>query len=188
MYGMLPCFSQMVSRIPLKKIFKRVTIFPSDSTKPDVKLSTHSPGITKESNINVIVFEPGVCLSDLWTEDSPPAIPVALHSFVTAGQLATLLAAVVLSLSSTNLGAVGAISSGIADVVVSDPSMNLLGMVGHLQVFVFTDWSQPIEYSETTNGLRWLIPRQKLPLVIQFVSTIRLLELIRRCVLSKVVA
>lgn len=39
-------------------------------------------------------------------------------------------------------------------------------MVGHLQVFVLSDWlsvNQPIEYSETTKGLRWLIPHQKLP-------------------------
>lgn len=39
-------------------------------------------------------------------------------------------------------------------------------MVGHLQVFVLSDWlsvNQPIEYLETTKGLRWLIPRQKLP-------------------------
>lgn len=39
-------------------------------------------------------------------------------------------------------------------------------MVGHIQVFVFSDWlsrNQPIEYSETTKGLRWLIPHQKLP-------------------------
>ncbi|PIA51132.1 hypothetical protein AQUCO_01100163v1, partial [Aquilegia coerulea] len=200
--------------------------FMYDSTKPDVRLSTNSPGVTKESNINVIVeFTKPVfgfqtsglkvrggritrqvfrelskslySLTVLGTahnvisvlvpegkvtdvagnqnlasnrievrQYSPPAISVALHSFVTAGLLATSLAAAVLSLSSTNLGAVGAISSGTTDVVVSDPSMNLLGMVGHLQVFVFSDWilmSQPIEYSETTNGLRWLIPREKLP-------------------------
>lgn len=39
-------------------------------------------------------------------------------------------------------------------------------MIGHLQVFVLSDWllaDQPIEYSETTKGLRWLIPRQKVP-------------------------
>lgn len=33
-------------------------------------------------------------------------------------------------------------------------------------MFVFSDWlsvSLPIEYSETTKGLRWLIPREKLP-------------------------
>lgn len=39
-------------------------------------------------------------------------------------------------------------------------------MVGHLQVFVLADWlpvNQPIEYLETTKGLRWLIPRQELP-------------------------
>ncbi|KAF5206955.1 transmembrane protein [Thalictrum thalictroides] len=198
--------------------------FMYDSTKPDVKLRTNSPGVTKESNINVIVeFTKPVfgfqtsglnvkggritrfrelsksrySLTVLGTahkvisvlvpegkvkdvagnqnlasnrievrQYSPPAISVALHSFVTAGLLATSLAAAVLSLSSTNLGAVGAITSGTTDVVVSNPSMNLLGMVGHLQVFVFSEWilmNQPIEYSETTNGLRWLIPREKLP-------------------------
>lgn len=39
-------------------------------------------------------------------------------------------------------------------------------MVGHLQVFVLSDWftvNQLNEYSEATEGLRWLIPRQKLP-------------------------
>lgn len=39
-------------------------------------------------------------------------------------------------------------------------------MVGHIQVFVLSDWlsdNQPIEYSETAKGLRWLIPHQKLP-------------------------
>lgn len=40
------------------------------------------------------------------------------------------------------------------------------GMVGHLQVFVLSDWisvTLPVEYSATTQGLRWLIPREKLP-------------------------
>ncbi|KAK9272044.1 hypothetical protein L1049_002413 [Liquidambar formosana] len=39
-------------------------------------------------------------------------------------------------------------------------------MVGHLQVFVLSDWlsdSLPVEYSETAKGLKWLIPRAKLP-------------------------
>ena len=39
-------------------------------------------------------------------------------------------------------------------------------MVGHLQVFVLSDWlsvNQPVEFSETAKGLRWLIPHQKLP-------------------------
>ncbi|XVF16198.1 hypothetical protein REPUB_Repub10bG0011300 [Reevesia pubescens] len=92
---------------------------------------------------------------------STPAISTALHSFVTAGVLATTLAAATLSLSSTNLGAIAS-----NHFVASDPSMNLHGMIGHLQVFVLSDWllaDQPIEYSETTKGLRWLIPRQKLP-------------------------
>ncbi|TXG54876.1 hypothetical protein EZV62_020132 [Acer yangbiense] len=96
---------------------------------------------------------------------STPAISTALHSFVTAGVLATSLAAAILSLSSANLGATSTHSSGFS-FVASDPSMNLHGMVGHLQVFVLSDWltaNQPIEYSETTKGLRWLIPRQKLP-------------------------
>ena len=38
--------------------------------------------------------------------------------------------------------------------------------MGHLQVFVLSDWFSvglPMEYSETTKGLRWLIPREKLP-------------------------
>ncbi|XWS44002.1 hypothetical protein CRYUN_Cryun15aG0007900 [Craigia yunnanensis] len=92
---------------------------------------------------------------------STPAISTALHSFVTAGVLATTLAAATLSLSSTNLGAIAS-----NNFVASDPSMNLHGMIGHLQVFVLSDWllaDQSIEYSETTKGLRWLIPRQKLP-------------------------
>lgn len=95
---------------------------------------------------------------------SAPSISIALHSFMTAGILATSLAAAILSLSSANLGAVGTLASG--DTVVSDPSMNLHGMVGHLQVFVLADWlsvSLPVEYSETTKGLRWLLPREKLP-------------------------
>lgn len=40
------------------------------------------------------------------------------------------------------------------------------GMLGHLQVFVLSDWLSdrlPVEFSETTRGLRWLIPREKLP-------------------------
>ncbi|KAH9743466.1 hypothetical protein KPL70_003314 [Citrus sinensis] len=97
---------------------------------------------------------------------STPAMSTALHSFVTAGMLATSLAAAILSISSANLGILGTLNSGSTDFVASNPSMNLQGMVGHLQVFVLSDWflaNQPIEYSETTKGLRWLIPRQKLP-------------------------
>ncbi|KAK9108488.1 hypothetical protein Syun_024499 [Stephania yunnanensis] len=95
---------------------------------------------------------------------SPPAISSALNSFVTAGFLATSLAAAATSLSSANLGAIGALHS--SNVIVSDPSLNLIGMVGHLQVFVLSNWisaSLPLEYSETTKGLSWLIPREKLP-------------------------
>lgn len=49
---------------------------------------------------------------------------------------------------------------------ISDTESLSQGTIGHLQVFVFSDWlsvSLPIEYSETTKGLRWLIPREKLP-------------------------
>ncbi|RVW45149.1 hypothetical protein CK203_067654 [Vitis vinifera] len=98
--------------------------------------------------------------------DLVPEISIAFHSFVTAGVLATSLAAAVLSLSSANLGAVGTLATGSTNIIVSNPSMNLHGMVGHLQVFVLSDWFSvglPIEYSETTKGLRWLIPREKLP-------------------------
>ncbi|KAJ8634194.1 hypothetical protein MRB53_027530 [Persea americana] len=97
---------------------------------------------------------------------STPAVSFVLQSFVTAGLLATSLAAAVLALSSANLAAVGGLTSVATHVAISDPSRNLLGTIGHLQVFVFSDWlsvSLPIEYSETTKGLRWLIPREKLP-------------------------
>ncbi|GAY61078.1 hypothetical protein CUMW_206970 [Citrus unshiu] len=168
-------------------------IFLYDSTKPGVGLSTSSPSITKDPNIKVIVefskpvfgFESSMVdvdggslkrqqaksleknfLSNTTCSDSTPAISTALHSFVTAGMLATSLAAAILSISSANLGVLGTLNSGSTDFVASNPSMNLQGMVGHLQVFVLSDWflaNQPIEYSETTKGLRWLIPRQKLP-------------------------
>ncbi|XP_050233814.1 uncharacterized protein LOC126682252 [Mercurialis annua] len=95
-----------------------------------------------------------------------PAISLALHSFITAGVLATSLVAAALSISSANLGAIGSLGSGNTINAASNPSMNLHGLYGHLQVFVLSDWfpvNHPIEYSETTKGLRWLIPRQKLP-------------------------
>ncbi|KAE8695611.1 Detected protein of unknown function [Hibiscus syriacus] len=128
------------------------------SSMPGIGLSTSSENFTKESNINVVVeFTSRFLVSrphdrSVWREthkaDSTPAISTALHSFVTAGVLATTLAAATLSLSSTNLGA---ISSNT--YVASDASKNLHGMIGHLQVFVLSDWllaDQPIEYSETT--------------------------------------
>lgn len=91
---------------------------------------------------------------------------MALQSFVSAGILATSLAAALLSISSAHLGAVGTVASERINVIASDSSMNIHGLVGHLQVFVLSDWlsvNQPIEYFETTKGLWWLIPRQKLP-------------------------
>ncbi|KAA8548236.1 hypothetical protein F0562_004503 [Nyssa sinensis] len=97
---------------------------------------------------------------------SAPIISIALHSFMTVSILATSVAVAILSLSSANLGAMGTLATGGSNMVSSDPSMNLHGMVGHLQVFVLADWlsvSLPLEFSETTKGLRWLLPRGKLP-------------------------
>jgi hypothetical protein len=42
----------------------------------------------------------------------------------------------------------------------------LQGMASHLQVFALSDWldvSLPIEYSETVEGLQWLIPNVRTP-------------------------
>lgn len=199
-------------------------IFLYDTVRPEVHLSTNSPGKTKEHSIAVLieftepvftfdssgvtvhggriarfkelsktayilnvliamesvvsVFVPENKASDIAgnlnlasnqlsvRRYSAPAISVALYSLTTAGLLATSFAATVLSLSSATLAAAGALTSGTASFIITDPSRNLLGMAGHLQVFAFSDWlsvSLPIEYRETTKGLRWLIPHAKLP-------------------------
>ncbi|XP_024031820.1 uncharacterized protein LOC21394057 [Morus notabilis] len=198
--------------------------FLYDSVKPGVRLSTSSPNVTRESEINIIVeftkpvfgFEASVVeviggritrlkevsralyslnvvavthnvLSLIIPEGkvndisgnpnlasnqlevrhySIPSLSTALHSFVTAGILATSLATAVLSISVANLGAIDTLASGSTSIIATDPSMNLHGMVGHLQVFVLSEWlsvTQPIEFSESAKGLRWLIPHQKLP-------------------------
>ncbi|KAJ6302233.1 hypothetical protein OIU77_016342 [Salix suchowensis] len=195
-----------------------------DSTKPEVRLSTSSPNLTKASDMKVIVgftkpvfgFEasmvqveggkvirfkefsralysltvlavaqnvvsitiPAGKVHDISGNQnlasnllevkhySTPAISMALYSFVTSGVIATSLTAAALSLSTANLGAIRTLATGDTDNFASKPSMNLHGFLGHLQVFVLSDWlssSHPIEYSETTKGLRWLIPRQNLP-------------------------
>ncbi|KAJ8750322.1 hypothetical protein K2173_014237 [Erythroxylum novogranatense] len=97
---------------------------------------------------------------------STPAISVALYSFVTCGVIATSLTTAVISVSTGNLGVIGTPPSRNANDFASKPSKNLQGLLGHLQVFVLSDWislNHPAEYSETTKGLRWLLPRQKLP-------------------------
>ncbi|MCO5584020.1 hypothetical protein L7F22_037939 [Adiantum nelumboides] len=51
-------------------------------------------------------------------------------------------------------------------LVPSKLTARLQGMAGHLQVFALSSQmavSLPLEYSETTRGLRWLIPHVKLP-------------------------
>ncbi|CAI0457628.1 unnamed protein product [Linum tenue] len=97
---------------------------------------------------------------------STPAVSTALQSFITAGVLATSLAVACLSLSYANIGIISALLTGETKFVAPSPSTNLHGMFGHLQVFVMSDWfspNHPIEYSETVKGLKWLIPRGKLP-------------------------
>ncbi|KAG4379820.1 hypothetical protein GLYMA_16G056400v4 [Glycine max] len=99
-------------------------------------------------------------------EDSTPAISIALHSFISAGTIATSLVAAMVSLSSANLEALSILALEGASSPASNPSINLHGMIGHLQVFALTSWfstNQFIKYSETTRGLRWLIPHHKLP-------------------------
>ncbi|KAF4397482.1 hypothetical protein G4B88_027222 [Cannabis sativa] len=95
-----------------------------------------------------------------------PSLSVALHSFVTAGILTTSFATAVLLISLANLGALDTLASGSTNLIGTDTARNLHGMVGHLQVFVLSDWlsvNQPVVFSETAKGLRWLIPHQKLP-------------------------
>ncbi|XP_068651500.1 uncharacterized protein [Aristolochia californica] len=120
-----------------------------------------------EGKVNDISGNPNLASNQLEVRHySVPAISVALHSFITVGLLATSLAAGVLALSTACLAAVGDLSSPPVNVVLSDPSRNLLGMAGHMQVFAFSDWltiGLPVEYLETTKGLSWTIPREKLP-------------------------
>ncbi|KAI4348316.1 hypothetical protein L6164_009051 [Bauhinia variegata] len=97
---------------------------------------------------------------------STPPISIGLHSFVTAGTIATSLVAALVSVSSANLEALSMAATGVPKCGASVPLMNLHGMVGHLQVFALTYFfsvKQSIEYSETTRGLLWLLPRHKLP-------------------------
>ncbi|XP_017230653.1 uncharacterized protein LOC108205273 isoform X1 [Daucus carota subsp. sativus] len=98
--------------------------------------------------------------------DSAHSTPVLLHSFMSVGIVVTSVAAAFISFSSTNLAAVGALASGRKSMEFYEPCTNLHGIVGHLQVFALSDClslTLPVEYSATTKGLRWLIPRQKLP-------------------------
>nr|POE80564.1 hypothetical protein CFP56_04919 [Quercus suber] len=110
--------------------------------------------------VNDIAGNPNLASNQLEVKQySTPPISIALHSFVTAGTVATALAAAIISLSSANLGAIGAVASGSTTIFSPDPSINL-------HVFVLSDWllvNQSIEYSETMKGLQWLIPHQKLP-------------------------
>ncbi|XP_020209395.1 uncharacterized protein LOC109794350 isoform X2 [Cajanus cajan] len=97
---------------------------------------------------------------------STPTISIALYSFISAGTIATSLVAAMVSLSSANLEALSILALGTTSSPASNPSINIHGMVGHLQVFALTSWfstDQFIKYSETTRGLRWLIPHHKLP-------------------------
>ncbi|KAI5061541.1 hypothetical protein GOP47_0024046 [Adiantum capillus-veneris] len=95
-----------------------------------------------------------------------PLVSIGLYSFTSASFLATSFAAALFSLSSASLAAVGVLTPMAMKSIASDPSKNLLGMAGHLQVFALSSRmavSLPLEYSETTRGLQWLIPHVKLP-------------------------
>ncbi|KAH8966354.1 hypothetical protein BDL97_03G020900 [Sphagnum fallax] len=95
-----------------------------------------------------------------------PEVSVVLYFFTTAGLLTTALASAALSVSSASLAAAGAPSSWMSGSLAAGPSSNLLGMASHLQVFALSDWldaSLPIEYSETVEGLQWLIPNVRTP-------------------------
>ena len=71
--------------------------------------------------------------------DSTPSTSIALHSFMTAGILATSLAAAVLSVSSASLAAVGTQASG--GTVFPDPSMNLHASISmYLTAFVIVNF------------------------------------------------
>ncbi|XP_024531459.1 uncharacterized protein LOC9663159 [Selaginella moellendorffii] len=97
---------------------------------------------------------------------SPPAIAVASSCFVTAGILATFITSGLVSIASTSLGGAGAITSRTVSSIVSNPSGNLLGMAGHLQVFALSYYAStnfPVEYSETVRSMKWFIPHVKLP-------------------------
>ncbi|RZB59752.1 hypothetical protein D0Y65_042806 [Glycine soja] len=162
--------------------------FLYDPMKPNVVLRTSSLTETRDFNINSrrlgrkIDKGKGIIKSFLLVdcqssdkggvsyhscrEDSTPAISIALHSFISAGTIATSLVAAMVSLSSANLEALSILALEGASSPASNPSINLHGMIGHLQVFALTSWfstNQFIKYSETTRGLRWLIPHHKLP-------------------------
>ncbi|XP_002966003.2 uncharacterized protein LOC9652023 isoform X1 [Selaginella moellendorffii] len=96
-----------------------------------------------------------------------PPISGALYSLISAGLLATAVFSAALSISCASLAAAGALTSSTVSAIVTDPSRNLLGMVGHLQVFALSERltvrSVPLEYSESVRGLRWLIPHVKVP-------------------------
>lgn len=95
-----------------------------------------------------------------------PAVSVGLCYLTTAGLLSTAFVSGVLTVSSTILAAVGALSNGEPGSIRNDPSRNFLGMACHLQIFALSDWlsvSLPIEYREVTNGLQWLIPHLRTP-------------------------
>lgn len=72
--------------------------------------------------------------------DSTPAISIALYSFVTAGTVATALAAAILSISSANLEAIGTVASGSTNVVALHPSLNL-----HVSIKMFSCAKNPFK-------------------------------------------
>ncbi|MED6172218.1 hypothetical protein PIB30_048006 [Stylosanthes scabra] len=147
-------------------------------TRQDLSRALYSLTVQAETENEVSVTIPAGKVTDISGNEnmasnqldikhySAPAISIALYSFVSAGTIATSLIAAMVSLSSANLEAISILALGGTNCPTSNPSMNLNGMVGHLQVFALTSWfstDQPVKYLETTRGLRWLIPHHKLP-------------------------
>lgn len=63
--------------------------------------------------------------SNIVCSDSTPAISIALHSFISAGTIATSLVAAMVSLSSANLEALSILALEGASSPASNPSINL---------------------------------------------------------------
>ncbi|BBH00535.1 hypothetical protein Prudu_010547 [Prunus dulcis] len=144
--------------IPVSPIPSFTSLY--DSMETNVGLSTSSPNVTKDRDINVIV------------EFTKPVFGFQASMVqVVGGRITRQVHMVALEIPlamfrelSRALYSLNVLAVTEHTVSVAVPSGK--GMVGHLQVFVLSDWlsvNQPIEYLETTKGLRWLIPRQKLP-------------------------
>ena len=67
---------------------------------------------------------------------------------MTVGTVATALAAAIISLSSANLGAIGAVASGSTTIFSPDPSMNL-----HVSIYRFSIAKKKKKTIHTTSAI-----------------------------------